>query len=181
MSQVFALLRETTGVDFSLYRQATIQRRIRRRQTLHNAENLQAYVGYLREHPDEIRALYQEILIRVTRFFRDPGAFEALKEQVFPRLLQHRSGDDPIRVWVPGCATGEEAYSLAMLLTEFLEEAGAEAPIQVFASDINQAVIDIARAGSYPLGIAASVGPERLRRFFIRDGSRLPDRQRHPR
>ena len=166
LSQVFGLLRETTGSDFSLYRQATIQRRIRRRQTLLKAESLHAYVSYLREHPEEIRALQQEILIRVTRFFRDPEAFQALRERVFPRLLERRSGDDPIRVWVPGCATGEEAYSLAMSLTEFLEEAGSKVPIQVFATDINQAVIDFARAGSYPQGVERSVGPERLRRFF---------------
>lgn len=168
LSQVFALLRETTGVDFSLYRQATIQRRIRRRQALRNAENLPAYVCYLREHPAEIRALHQEILIRVTRFFRDPEAFEALRKQVFPQLLEQRSGDNPIRIWVPGCATGEESYSLAMSMTEFLEETGSRVPIQVFATDINQAVIDVARAGSYPEGIASKVGPERLRRFFTR-------------
>ena len=168
LSQVFALLQETTGVDFSLYRQAPIRRRIRRRQALRNAENLQDYIGYLREHPAEIRALFQEILIKVTRFFRDPEAFEALGKQVFPQLLEQRSGDNPIRIWVPGCATGEEPYSLAMSLTEFLERAGSKVPIQVFATDINQAVIDIARAGSYPEGIARSVGPERLRRFFTR-------------
>jgi two-component system CheB/CheR fusion protein len=166
LSQVFVLLLETTGVDFSLYRQATIQRRIRRRQTLLKAENLRAYVGYLREHPEEIRALHQEILIRVTRFFRDPEAFQALREQVFPQLLERASADSPIRLWVPGCATGEEAYSLAMSLTEFLEETASKIPIQVFATDINQAVIDVARAGSYSRGVDRSVGPERLRRFF---------------
>ena len=172
LSQIFALLRETTGVDFSLYRQAPIQRRIRRRQTLRNAENLQAYVGYLRENPDEIRALYQEILIRVTRFFRDPEAFAALRKQVFPQLLEDRSGNDPIRIWAPGCATGEEPYSLAISLTEFVEQAGSRVPVQVFATDINQAAIDKARAGSYPQSIERGVGPERLRRFFTRtDGA----------
>jgi two-component system CheB/CheR fusion protein len=168
LGQIFALLRETMGVDFSLYRQATIQRRIRKRQALVGTESLGAYIGHLREHPDEIRALHQDLLIRVTRFFRDPEAFAALRKLVFPQLLEQRSGDGPIRVWVPGCSTGEEAYSIAISLTEFLEQGGVHVPIQVFATDVNQAVIDIARAGSYPRGIQNSVGPERLRRFFTR-------------
>jgi len=165
-SELFKLLDQATGVDFSLYRQSTIERRVQRRQALCNAVTLKAYVGYLRENPAEIQALHQDILIKVTQFFRDPEAFEALKSQVLPQLLENRSAKEGLRLWVPGCATGEEPYSLAICMFEFLEPVKSHLPIQVFASDINPAAIERARTGFYPGNIAADLTPQRLERFF---------------
>ena len=165
-SELFKLLEQATGVDFSLYRQTTIERRVQRRQALCNAETLEDYLKYLRENPAEIQALHQDLLIKVTQFFRDPLAFEALKSQVLPSLLDNRSGKEGLRLWVPGCATGEEPYSLAICLREFLEHAKCHLPIQIFASDINPVAIERARTGFYPENIAADVTPKRLERFF---------------
>ena len=167
-SELFKLMQQATGVDFSLYRQTTIERRIHRRQALHNKETLQAYVEYLRENPAEIQALYQDALIKVTQFFRDPEAFDALSTQVFPQLMQDRPAKAAVRLWVSGCASGEEAYSLAICLAEFLDEVRGKVPIQLFASDINSASIARARAGFYPENISADITPKRLQRYFTR-------------
>ncbi len=167
-SELFELLRRETKTDFSLYRQTTIARRIHRRQALHNMETLDDYVGYVRETPLEIHALYQDLLIKVTQFFRDPEAFDALKSKVFPQLLQKRLGNAPVRLWVSGCATGEEAYSLAICLSESIEQLNSDLSIQVFASDINPVVIERARKGSYPENIAADITSKRLQRYFTR-------------
>ena len=168
LSKIFMRLRTVTGVDFTYYKQATILRRINRRMLLHKIEALEQYVRYLQENPSEVAVLYQDILINVTSFFRDPETFTALKNVVFPRLLEHRSSDATLRVWVPGCSTGEEAYSLAMCFSEFSEERGVSHPIQFFASDIDEAAIEKARQGLYPENIVKDVSPERLRRFFTR-------------
>ncbi|PYV38761.1 MAG: histidine kinase [Acidobacteria bacterium] len=165
-SELFKLIEQATGVDFSLYRQSTIERRVQRRQALCNAETLEAYLRYLRENPAEIQALHQDLLIKVTQFFRDPEAFEALKSQVLPQLLENRPAKEGLRLWVPGCATGEEPYSLAICLLEFLEHVKSHLPIQVFASDVNPAAIERARTGFYPENIAADLTPQRLERFF---------------
>lgn len=165
-SELFKLMEQATDVDFSLYRQSTIERRVQRRQALCNAETLEAYLRYLRENPAEIQALHQDLLIKVTQFFRDPEAFEALKSQVLPQLLKNRPAKEDLRLWVPGCATGEEPYSLAICLLEFLEHVKSPLPIQVFASDINPAAIERARTGFYPENIAADLTPQRLERFF---------------
>jgi two-component system CheB/CheR fusion protein len=166
--QIFAMLRAAKGVDFSLYKQTTIARRIRRRLALHKIATLPDYVRYLQDTPAELEALYHEILIKVTGFFRDAGAFDALKDKVIPQILKNRSPDLPIRVWVPGCASGEEAYSIAICLLESAAEAGVSAPIQIFASDISEPAIERARAGSYLENVAADISPERLERFFVR-------------
>jgi two-component system CheB/CheR fusion protein len=167
---LFTLMHQATGVDFSLYRQTTVKRRVHRRQALHNFETPQVYVEYLRENPAEVSALYQDLLLKVTQFFRDPEAFDALNSRVFAQLLQNRSAKEPIRLWVSGCATGEEAYSLAICLVEFLEQAKSNVPVQLFASDINSGLVERARGGFYPENISADVTPQRLQRYFTRIG-----------
>jgi two-component system CheB/CheR fusion protein len=168
LDPVFHTLRTTTGVDFAHYKRTTIGRRIRRRMALRGIDRLDAYIRVLHDEPAEAQALYQDLLIRVTTFFRDPAAFQALQESVFPRLLQERSPEGPIRVWVAGCSTGEEAYSVAIALLEFLGESASTTPIKILATDINEVALDKARAGIYLENIEMDVSPERLRRFFVR-------------
>jgi two-component system CheB/CheR fusion protein len=168
LNRIFMLVRAATGVDFTYYKHSTILRRINRRMLLHKLDALGDYVRFLQQTPAEVGVLYQDFLINVTAFFREPEAFTVLKNVVFPRLLLDRSSDMPLRVWVPGCATGEEAYSLAMCFSEFCEERGVFPPIQFFASDIDEAAIESARHGVYADTIAQDVSPERLRRFFAR-------------
>ncbi|MDW7772124.1 MAG: chemotaxis protein CheB [Desulfobulbaceae bacterium] len=166
LNRIFMLLRTSTGVDFTHYKHSTVRRRIHRRMLLHQIEGLDQYVRYLQENPSETGSLYQDILINVTSFFRDPDTFNALKNTVFPKILEGRSSDIPIRVWVPGCSTGEEAYSLAISFAEFNEERGISHPVQFFASDIDDIAIERARQGIYPHSIAQDVSNERLRHFF---------------
>jgi two-component system CheB/CheR fusion protein len=165
---VFKVLRETTGIDFSLYRQKTMHRRILRRLALRNVENTEQYVQLLANDSGERNALQRDLLISVTSFFRDPESFAALKELVFPKIILNRPADNPIRIWVPGCAMGEEAYSIAILLQECLEETGKAFPVQIFASDVSEAVIEKARGGKYLANIAEDVSPERLKRYFTK-------------
>ncbi len=169
---IFTLLHTTTGIDFTYYKQTTINRRIERRMVLYKLERLSDYVRYLQENPAEVHALYQEILISVTSFFRDPEAYQALKEQVFPMIAKGKSVESPIRIWVSGCATGEEVYSIAICLVEFLEDVRrGERPfaptIQIFATDINEKAIEKARLGIYGQNQMVDVSLERQRRFFI--------------
>ena len=164
---VLALLRQSSGVDFSAYRDTTVKRRLMRRLMLDGSANLSSYLERLKDDRPELDALYQDILINVTSFFREPEAFEALKTTVFPAILAARSSNAPIRVWVPGCSTGQEAYSLAMVLLEFLDDKPMPPGIQVFATDLSEAVCLLrARAGVYPASIESEVSPARLRRFF---------------
>lgn len=172
LSLIFALLKSSTGVDFSQYKPATLARRMQRRMLLYKLERLEDYAQYLQDHPAEVKALYEEILIHVTSFFRDPEAFEQLKEQVFPTITQNKSEGTPIRIWVAGCATGEEVYSIAICLLEFLGDS-SRLPIQIFATDISETAIDKARSGVYRENQMVVVSPERRNRFFIEleDGS----------
>ncbi|MDZ4676568.1 MAG: chemotaxis protein CheB [Oligoflexia bacterium] len=164
---IFHLLRKQCHVDFAFYKSTTVKRRIERRMVLHKMESLEAYNKFLSHNLDEVKALYADILIHVTNFFRDPDAFKALKTEVFPKLMQNRGAGVPLRVWVPGCSTGEEAYSIAMSLLEFLGEKSSHTPIQIFASDISEQAIQKARLGKYPHSISSDVSRERLNRFFI--------------
>ncbi|HEY9619448.1 MAG TPA: chemotaxis protein CheB [Crinalium sp.] len=163
---IFALLRSHTGVDFSRYKLNTINRRIQRRMLLYKLEQLEDYVAYLQAHPAEVKALYEEILIHVTSFFRDPEAFDLLKERVFPAITRNKPADLPIRIWVAGCSTGEEVYSIVICLLEFLEDQSVQFPIQIFATDISEGAIDKARAGIYAENQMVEVSPVRRRRFF---------------
>src|SRR6266852_4207096 len=168
LKNILLSLRMANKIDFSDYKPATVKRRILRRMTLHKIEKAKEYVHFLQRHPAEVEALYEDILIHVTSFFRDPDAFEALKSEVFPTILKRRSPQEPIRIWVPGCSTGEETYSHAISLLEFLGDRKADIPIQLFGTDLGQAGIDKARAGVYPESIAADVSPQRLQRFFTK-------------
>jgi two-component system CheB/CheR fusion protein len=167
MTQVFRLLRRATKVDFSDYKPPTIGRRIQRRMVLHKLEKLSDYVSLLHRDRNEVNALYQDLLINVTSFFRNPEAFDALKQIVYPAILQaHGSASTPVRIWVPGCSTGEEAYSHAISLVEYLGEERTEVPIQIFGTDLSETAIQRARTANFKESIEADVSSMRLRRFF---------------
>jgi two-component system CheB/CheR fusion protein len=169
LKKIFVLLRTQTGHDFSLYKPSTINRRIERRMALSQIDRLESYVAYLNKTPDEVDALFRDLLINVTRFFRDSDAFAALAKEVIPGLFEHRPPGAPLRLWVVGCSTGEEAYSLAILLAEHMETLKRSMPIQLFATDIDSRAIAIARTGIYPSSISVDVSAERLARFFTLD------------
>jgi two-component system, chemotaxis family, CheB/CheR fusion protein len=176
LSHIFLLLRKQCHVDFSFYKSNTIKRRVERRMVLKKSSDLNAYATLLSESPHEVKALFADILIHVTDFFRDPEAFEALKTEVFPKLMEGRKPGEPVRIWVPGCSTGEEAYSIAISLIEFLGEKASHTPLQIFATDISEQAIQKARLGEYPDNIRSSVSSERLGRFFLkldRDGYKI--------
>ena len=168
IGRIFLFVRDATGVDFAQYKPPTMMRRILRRMALHKIDDLKSYAVHLREHPGELDALFQDFLINVTSFFRDPGVFEALQTKVFPLLVENRAPSDAVRVWVPACSTGEEAYSVALCLLETMESRGVMFPLQIFATDIHETALEAARAGTYPEGISQDVSPERLRRFFVK-------------
>jgi two-component system, chemotaxis family, CheB/CheR fusion protein len=170
LKKILTLLKGSFGVDFSHYRVTTINRRITRRMVINKTDNIKAYVEYLRAHPSEQQVLFDDMLIGVTSFFREPDTFIALKEKVFPELLKNRFSEEPIRVWVPGCSTGEEVYSLAITIQEFLEEKGpTDARIQIFGTDANEKNIEKSRQGTYPKSIEDKVSENRLKRFFASD------------
>ena len=168
LHDILAVMRETTGIDFSLYRETTVRRRIMRRLALRNVAGLEEYATLLKREPGERRLLQRDLLISVTSFFRDPGSFDALTTLVFPAIVRNRPPDEAIRIWVPGCATGEEAYSVAISLQDYLRETGGAYRVQIFASDISEAAIEKARIGKYLENIASDVSPERLNRHFTR-------------
>ncbi|AKI99786.1 Chemotaxis protein methyltransferase CheR [Archangium gephyra] len=168
LSRVFQLLRTRTGVDFAHYKPSTIHRRLGQRMRLRRTDRLADYARYLEEYPEECEALGQDLLIHVTSFFRDPETFEALKQHVLPERFRDRSPGQPFRLWVPGCSTGEEVYSLLICLLEYLGEELATTSIQAFGTDLSEPALAQARAAFYPESIAADLSPERLRRFFVR-------------
>src|SRR5207244_2534750 len=166
--KILFLLRNHSGVDFSLYKSKTVHRRIDRRMLLNKIDRPEAYAGFLRGNPKELEALYSDMLINVTSFFRNPEAFELLKAKVFAKLIQ-QSRDKPIRIWVPGCSTGQEAYSIAMSFVEVSEQAGHARKLQLFATDVNEALLDKGRAGLYAKSLVHDLSSERLRRFFVEE------------
>jgi two-component system, chemotaxis family, CheB/CheR fusion protein len=166
MDQIFRLLKQVRKVDFSDYKPATIRRRILRRMALGRVDTLGEYLRTLQQTPKELEALHHDILINVTNFFRDPDAFEALKTIIYPLMLQGRQTSETLRVWVPGCSTGEEAYSHAIALLEHVNKVRADVSIQIFGTDLSEEAIRTARAGIYKEAIAADVSPARLRRYF---------------
>jgi len=167
--RIFKLIRSRTGLDFTPYNRSTIHRRIRRRMGLHRMASIEEYTAYLETSPADIEVLARDLLTDGSRFFRDPGVWEVLRRDTIPGLLRSRPGE--IRAWVPGCSTGEEAYSLAMLVTEsrdaFKESSGLN--LRIYATDVNPDAVEAAREGSYPFNIEADVAPERLERFFIKE------------
>ncbi|MGB7417174.1 MAG: chemotaxis protein CheB, partial [Thermosynechococcaceae cyanobacterium] len=166
LSTIFSLLQTATGVNFKYYKQTTFERRLRRRMALHKLQSLEEYGRYLAENANEVQALYQDVLISVTRFFRDSDVFSELQETVFPALLQDKTVESSIRIWVPGCATGEECYSLAICLLTFLAKQPVKPSIQIFGTDINDVVIDKARTGLYSESAINDI-PAEYRRFFV--------------
>jgi two-component system CheB/CheR fusion protein len=170
LEKVVILLRAQTGHDFSLYKNTTIYRRVERRMGLHQIDRIANYVRFLRENPQEVELLFHELLIGVTNFFRDPQAWEQLKSEVIPALLAKTDAGQTLRAWVPACSTGEEAYSLAMLFKETLDEfmPAKNIALQIFATDLDTYAIEKARAGVFPANIAADVSAKRLERFFTK-------------
>lgn len=169
INRILMQLRTSTGHDFALYKKSTITRRIQRRMLQNGIENIESYIHYLNEHPAEITALFKELLINVTNFFRDPEAFVALKQDVLPPLLMDKPDDYVFRVWVAGCATGEEAYSIAMVLRELMDENHYLFKVQLYCTDLAEDAVITARAGLYSPNIAQDVSLERLRRFFSKE------------
>jgi two-component system, chemotaxis family, CheB/CheR fusion protein len=167
LATIFTLLNRHKGVNFAGYKPATIKRRIVRRMVLHNLEHWEDYVEYLQAHPAELDKLERDLLINVTSFFRDPATFNILTTKVLPTILAQKSPGYPIRIWVAGCSTGEEAYSIGICLLEYLAEHDLQLPIQIFATDISETAIDRARIGLYQPGMMIGVSAERLSRFFV--------------
>src|SRR5262245_35789825 len=168
LQKIFALLRIRTGNDFSVYKSNTIRRRIERRMNVHQIKKPGDYVRYLHENPHEIDILFKELLISVTNFFRDAEAWEALRP-CLEQLVMSREDNQALRIWVPGCATGEEAYSMAIALRETMDKMGRHLLVQIFGTDLDAEAIETARIGQYPDGIAVDVSPQRLDRYFIHE------------
>src|SRR5262249_9841449 len=166
------ILHNQVGHDFSGYKEKTFMRRVRRRMQIVLVDDLTAYIDLLRKQPEEVTLLFRDLLIGVTNFFRDREAFEALEQLVIPKLLEGMGAADTLRVWIPGCATGEEVYSIAILLREQLDKSHAVPKVQIFATDIDEPALAVARAGRYPQALMESVKPERLDRFFSRHDAR---------
>jgi two-component system, chemotaxis family, CheB/CheR fusion protein len=164
------LLRRQTGVDFSNYRPTTLHRRIQRRMAINQKQTIEEYAASAQTSRDEVNLLFKELLISVTRFFRDAAAFECIQRDVIPAMIEKIKPGEPLRIWVAGCATGEEAYSLAMLLEEYFEHGGRPREAKIFATDIDKEALEYASAAVYPESIAADVSPDRLQRFFVRHG-----------
>ncbi|HSD60369.1 MAG TPA: chemotaxis protein CheB, partial [Burkholderiales bacterium] len=168
LQEVFTLMRRAIGVDFTYYKHTTILRRIHRRMMLRHIDKLADYAVYLRNHAEEIPALYNDVLINVSSFFRDPECYEGLSTEVLPSLMANRPPEAPLRAWVAGCAGGEEAYSLAITILEHFAATGNSVPVQIFATDISEAAIEKARSGTYSDSAVQAVSPDRLRRFFTK-------------
>ena len=159
LARILHLVRSATGVDFTHYKRGTLERRIKRRMALRGFEKLEDYSRDLEQNRQEASALCEDCFITVTAFFREPAVFEELRKKVFPALLEDRAPDDPIRIWVAGCASGEEAYSIAICLSEFLDDAKVSMPFEIFATDISETAIEHARAGIYPGTALARISP----------------------
>lgn len=166
LEKIFKLLQHYTGHNFTHYKQDTIFRRIKKRMAVNYIEKLEDYISYLNQRPAEVEALFKELIIGITKFFRDPEVYGAIQKRVIPQLFENRSPEFPVRVWIPGCSTGEEAYSLAILLIEYMNITGKDFKIQIFATDINDEALNFARSGVYPESFTHDISEERLQYFF---------------
>jgi two-component system CheB/CheR fusion protein len=171
IARIATILRNATGNDFHGYKHATFLRRIQRRMQVVQLDDIERYIARLRDDPGEVQHLFQDLLIGVTQFFRDPAEFEALEREVIPRIFEGKGADERIRVWVLGCATGEEAYSIAILLREQMARMDVAPPVQIFATDIDARALAVARSGRYPDSISRHVPAERLARWFAKEGA----------
>ncbi len=169
LDKIFIIVRSQTGHDFSHYKQKTVLRRIERRMAVNRITELSRYVRYMQEQPSEADNLFKDLLIGVTNFFRDKEAFSVLREKAIPKMFQDRSADRPIRIWVPGCATGEEAYTIAILCQDFMDSLSTRFSVQIFATDLNNEAIETARLGNYPESISTDVPSEFLERYFTKE------------
>jgi len=167
VQDILALVLTQTGCDFTAYKKPTVLRRIQRRMGLRQMSSLAEYNRLIHQDASEVKQLLKDLLIKVTAFFRDPGAWDELLEKAVVPLIEERSNDEPMRIWVPGCASGEEAYSLAILVTEQLAKAGKKCALQLFATDVDEQALEYARRGLYPENIAADISTERLEKFFV--------------
>ncbi|MCF7928830.1 MAG: PAS domain-containing protein [Spirochaetales bacterium] len=170
LTKIIAMIKDSTGVDLSFYKESTIIRRIERRMGINQIDNIDQYIKYMEEYPGETQTLFKEILIGVTKFFRDPDAFEFVKTNVLDEIFSKKEPNDAVRIWVPGCSTGEEAYSAAILLAEYAEENNIHNDIKIFATDIDRNAIEYASYGVYPESIAADASVDRLSKYFLRKG-----------
>lgn len=166
--KILVLIKKLTGHDFSLYKENTINRRIGRRMTVLQIDNISDYLEYIQKNPHEANVLFKEFLINVTNFFRDPKAFESFKKNITSELLEKKDDGDTLRIWVPGCSTGEEIYSIAIIIQEYIETARKIFDVQLFGTDIDKEAIEIARSGIYPSTISSEISPERLKKFFLK-------------
>ena len=169
IDKILLALRRNAGHDFSQYKKQTMARRIERRMKVHNIEDKGVYARFVHENPAETRALFKELLINVTGFFRDPEAFDVLEKTMLPLLLENKPESHVVRIWIPGCASGEEAYSIAILLNEYMGRTKKRFNVQCYATDLDDEAIDVARNGVYPESIADDMSPERLSRFFVNE------------
>jgi len=167
--KILARVQAETTHDFSHYKRSTVQRRIKRRMHVNHVDNYSAYLRIMQRNPDEAEALFKDLLISVTNFFRDPETFQALEKQVIPRLFEGRDSEDDLRIWVPGCATGEEAYSIGMLLLNYARTVDFPPQIQIFATDVDEDALKVARRGYYPESITTDVSEQQLKQFFIKE------------
>ncbi len=171
LESIFDILRSAKGLDFTGYKTPTISRRVSRRMVLLKLENLRGYIKFLRENKDEAEKLYEDLLINVTSFFRDPKVFHTLKKMVIPAILKNKTKGQEVRIWVPGCSSGEEAYSIAICLLEVLGNKTSAVPVRIFATDVSESSINKARQGIYGKNIKNDFTPERLKRFFTKTGN----------
>ncbi len=171
LHKILSFIRDKTGQDFAFYKENTVRRRIEMRMALHQMDDTAAYIRYLKHNPEEVDLLGRNFLIGVTSFFRDPMAFEVLKKKALPLIFKNRPPQQPVRVWVPGCSTGEEAYSIAIMLKEYMDEENVDFKVQIFATDVDARAIDRAREGVFAEGLQKNVLAERLARFFVKSGS----------
>jgi two-component system CheB/CheR fusion protein len=169
LRKILMLIRSSAGVDFTHYKESTILRRIQRRMALHQLEQMIAYLRFLQERQSEVEVLFKDLLIGVTSFFRDPQAFGVLEKKIIPLLLEQKKAHSPLRIWVPGCSTGEEALSIAILLAEAQGEMNMPFDVQIFATDVDPDAVEYARAGKYPESIAADVPEELLQKYFRKE------------
>ncbi len=170
LHKILLLIRNKTGQDFAFYKKNTVRRRIEMRMALHQMDDIAAYMRYLKQDPGEVDLLSRHFLIGVTSFFRDPGAFEGLKKKALPLIFKNRAAQQPVRVWVPGCSTGEEAYSIAIMLREYMDEENVDCKVQIFATDVDARAIDKAREGVFAESLQKNVTAERLSHFFVKSG-----------
>ncbi len=170
IQKILIIIKNRTGHDFSLYKESTINRRIARRMNVHQIDKVSDYLKYIQKNPEEVNILFRELLINVTSFFRDPDAFKSFKDKFINELLDNKQDGEKVRVWVPGCSTGEEVFSIAMIIQEYMDHTPKNLEVQLFGTDIDDDAINIARAAIYPSTIVSEVSEERLKQFFIKKG-----------